>query len=234
MYRGPRILNEAGSGDGGDGGNQGGEGNEAEAAAKAEAEAKAEQDKKGKETEGRISDLTSQIKELRTKLQEKEDAEKKAEEDQMKKKGELQKLLDTKEKELAGLTETSTSQKTKLEAYEAIAAEQVSKALESIKDEERRADAQELLEGRDLAEQFKLLPKLLKLAGTEKAGFGNPSPTGTQTPGQTDVATKKARYAELLGKGSLSPQERVEKNRLMNELSAVFQKEQEEQRAKSE
>lgn len=237
MYRGPILLNEAGAGDG----NQEAAKAEAEAKAKAEAEAKSadeakqaeEAKKKGGETEGRISELVKEKKELEKKLKEIEDGKKKAAEDELKKKGELQTLLDSKEKELANLSGLTEQQKATLETYESIAKEQVEKALEAIKDEERRKDAQQLLEGRSVAEQFKLIPTVMKLAGVEqKAGFGNSTPSGTQSPGQSDVATKKARYSELLGKGSLSPQERVEMNRLMNELSDVFTKEQAE-KAKS-
>ena len=142
----------------------------------------------------------------------------------MKEEGKTKELLETKEKELADATESKESLQKKIDSYEEIATEQVKNALETIEDEEKRKDAEALLEGRDLAEQFKLIPTILKLAGSEsKGGFGNNTPSSSKTPGG-DLEQKKVRYQELLDKDHLTPKEQNEKNTLMFELSKEHNK----------
>lgn len=210
---------------------------EAEAKAKEEAEAKEKEDaeKKKNDTEGRISQLAKEKKELEKKLKEYEDGQKKSAEEKLKEDGKLKELLESKEKELADISSSSKSQAEKLAAYEEIAKEQVKAALESIEDKERRKDAESLLEGRDVSEQFKLIPKILKLAGVEqKKDFGNSTPSSTKTPGKTEVDQKKARFQELYNKKEeLTPQERAEKHRLQTELSVIWNKEKEEEKRKT-
>ena len=238
IYRGPYILNMAGDGDEGDG-DDGGEGEGDDDAKKGkkggdgdEGKKKGEGDDKKKTAKTRIETLIEERDTERqsreaaeTKLKEHEDKKKAEEEEKMKQEGKTKELLETKEKELAQTTETKATLQKKVDSYEKIAAEQVKNALGNIEDEEKRKDAEALLEGRDLAEQFKLIPTILKLAGTEaKGGFGNNTPSSTKTPGKGDLERKKVRYQELLDKANLNPKEQNEKNTLMFELSKEHNK----------
>lgn len=235
MFRGPYILNMAGDGDGGsgDGGDSGeGEGDDDGKKGGDDGKKKGEGDDKKKTAKTRIETLVEERDKERVgreaaeaKLKEHEDKKKAEEEEKMKQEGKTKELLETKEKELLATTETKTTLQKKVDSYEKIATEQVKNALESIEDEEKRKDAEALLEGRDLAEQFKLIPTILKLAGTEvKGGFGNNTPSSTKTPGKSDLERKKVRYQELLDKPNLNPKEQNEKNTLMFELSKEHNK----------
>lgn len=232
-YRGPFLLNMAGAGDGGEG--EGGEG-EGDKGKKEGGDGDAGKNKDGddkkKTAKTRIETLLEERDKERegrevaeTKLKEYEDKKKADEEEKMKQEGKTKELLETKEKELVTATESKAQLQKKVEAFEKIATEQVKSALESIEDDEKRKDAQALLEGRDLAEQFKLIPTILKLAGTEtKSGFGGNTPSSSKMPGKNDLERKKARYQELLDKPNLTPKEQNEKNTLMFELSKEHNK----------
>lgn len=241
MFRGPYILNMAGDGDGGNGdGGDGGEGEGDDDGKKGkkggdegdDGKKKGEGDDKKKTAKTRIETLIEERDKERVaretaeaKLKEHEDKKKAEEEEKMKQEGKTKELLETKEKELAQTTESKATLQKKVDSYEKIAVEQVKSALESIEDEDKRKDAEALLEGRDLAEQFKLIPTILKLAGTEaKGGFGNNTPSSTKTPGKSDLERKKVRYQELLDKPNLTPKEQNEKNTLMFELSKEHNK----------
>lgn len=237
MFRGPYILNMAGDGDGGNGdGGDGGEGEGNDDGKKGgddgDGKKKGEGDDKKKTAKTRIETLVDERDKERVgretaeaKLKEHEDKKKAEEEEKMKQEGKTKELLETKEKELATTTESKATLQKKVDSYEKIATEQVKNALETIEDEDKRKDAEALLEGRDLAEQFKLIPTILKLAGAEvKGGFGNNTPSSTKTPGKSDLERKKVRYQELLDKPNLSPKEQNEKNTLMFELSKEHNK----------
>jgi hypothetical protein len=238
MFRGPRILNMAGDGDGGDSAGDGDD-NDGKKGKKGDdggddgdGKKKGEGDDKKKTAKTRIETLIEERDTERqgretaeAKLKEHEDKKKAEEEEKMKQEGKTKELLETKEKELAQTTESKATLQKKVDAYDKIASEQVKSALESIEDEDKRKDAEALLEGRDLTEQFKLIPTILKLAGTEaKGGFGNNTPSSSKTPGKSDIERKKVRYQELLDKPNLTPKEQNEKNTLMFELSKEHNK----------
>lgn len=232
IYRGPVLLNMAGEGGAGqgDGGKGGGEGDKGKEGGEAGKEKAGDDGKKKQKTEVQTlteeRDREKQGREAaEAKLKEHEDKKKAEEEEKMKQEGKTQELLTAKEKELATANDTKASLEKRVAAFEKIATEQVKLALGQIEDEEKRKDAQSLLDGRDLAEQFKLIPTLLKLAGTEaKGGFGTNTPSSAKTPGKTDIERKKARYEELLAKPNLTPKEQNEKNTLMFELSREYNK----------
>lgn len=182
-----------------------------------------------KDTEGRITVLAREKKELEDKLAAIESEKKLAAENKLKEEGKLQELLSQREKDLAELSGTTTSMKSKLEAYEKLATEQVETALKSITDKEKQKTVKDMLEGKPVEEQVTMLPKLLALVGQPAASFGGPTPTSTTTPGKTDLSVKKARHAELVEKTkklTISGAERGELHRLSIELSEEFQKEQ--------
>lgn len=226
IFRGPYILNSA-TGD-----DTGNEEEENEKPEEKQEEEPAEEKKKKNSAESRIEALVDDRNKEReareaaeAKLKEYEDAKKADDEQQLKEDGKLKELLEAKESELSETTASKETLQQKVDAYEAIATEQITSALESIDDEDRRKDAESLLDGRDLSEQFKLIPTILKLAGKEaNNSFGTSTPSSSTSPGKEDIEQKKARYQELLEKENLSPKEQNEKNNLMFDLSKEYNK----------
>jgi len=235
-----REFNEAGDGgddDGGEGGDEGGEGDKGSGDKGDSGDGgddTGDKDKKGSKSQSRIEDLVSQRdaerqarEEAERKLKEREDADKKAAEEKLKEEGKLKELLESKESELSEATASREELQGKVEKYEEFANDQIANALEAIEDEEQREAADAMLEGRDTLDKFSLLPKVLKLAGksTESHEFGNKTPNGEKKTGQLDVDQKQARLDELnqkQQKGEITAQEKSEKYRLSNELSALW------------
>lgn len=216
-YRGPRILNDASAGANppppGEGGTP-----------PPNPASNPPPPPKGDDTEGRITDLSTKNKELKIKLKEYEDAEKKRKEDEALQRGEHEKVIKEKDTELTTLKGEHEVNSKKLTAYEKAAKDHVAKALESIKDEKKKAAVLKLLDGREPLDQFSLLPEALELAGASGNGsFGGGTPEGTP-PDKSEAERKKARLDELIDKEmkgtSLTPKERKEKYDLTNEAMA--------------
>ena len=179
---------------------------------------------KPNETEGRISALVTKNKELEDKIAAREAADKAAEDDKAKKKGDYEKLIKDREEELAKIKGEHGTTTQKVEAYEKVLKAQVEKQLAAVTDEKKKATVEKLLAGKSLAEQFDLLPELLETIGVAApGGFGGATPAGGTTPSATELATKQKRYAELLTKPNETPAERAERNALMKELEPVWQ-----------
>lgn len=168
--------------------------------------------------EGRITELNNKLKEAKAKVKEYEDKQKQIEDDDAKKRGDHEKLLSERDTELAKLRgDHETASKT-LEAYEKAAKEQIDAKLKGIKDEKKREALVKILGTRPVLEQFAVLEDAISLVGAS-GDFGAPTPPG----GEVDKATKKKRYAELLGKRDQTPAERAEFRTLMTELSDFAQ-----------
>jgi hypothetical protein len=182
--------------------------------------------------EGRISTLAAENKEYKTKLKEFEDAEKKRKDDELTQKGEHQKLAEQYKNESATEKTARETAEAKLKVYEEDAQKRIDDSIKGITDEAKRKSAQDLLTGLSLEEQVKRLPGILALVGPAAAGFGTGTPA-TQLD-QRSVDQKRARYTELLAKGNKTPQEKVETNQLMTELSKVWDAEQAKKAADAE
>lgn len=178
------------------------------------------------DTEGRISALVADNKELKKQLKEFLDAKKKAEDGKLIEDGKLKELLDTKEKDLSTATTERDTLKEQLSGYEKAVKGHVKKSLEGIKDEKKRAAVEKLLEGRTPAAQMNLLPEAMELAGTTSTSFGGPTPQGGDP--KTTKEQKEARFAELnlkMMKGEkLTPPEERDHQKLMLELSSYIPK----------
>lgn len=179
---------------------------------------KEEPKEKPNEYEGRISELANANKDLKKQLKELQDAQKKREEDELAQKGEHEKLAKQREEERDNAFKERDSASEKATKYEKLMQDQINRSLESVTDEEKRKSAEALLAGLSVEAQFEKLPEVLKLLGSA-GNSGMPTPPGKHEPGKTSTEHKRARYAELLKKPDLTPQEKVEMNRLMFDLS---------------
>jgi len=224
-----RLDATAGEGGGDDKGGEGGDKKPPEGGDKGDGE-KGKQ--KPDDSEGRISELAKQNKELKAAIKAREDADKAAEDDKAKKKGDYEKLLSERDAELADERKVKTDYEAKLAKYEADAQKRIDEGLKGITDAERQKSAKAMLEGRTLEDQVALLPEVMKLAGAAASTFGAATPESKIQGAPLDA--KKTRFAELnekQKKSPLTPQERFEKNTLMVELGKVWEQEQEKKKA---
>ena len=179
-------------------------------------------DDKKSDTEGRITVLAREKKELEDKLAA-IDAEKKAAADaKLLEEGNFKKLLEDKDTELTRISGEHTGLKSKVEAYEALAKDQIAASVKAIGDKEKQKTVTDMLEGKPIEEQIKMLPKLLRLVGEQSSSFGGPIHESANKGDKTEDSAKQKRFDELLVKataGSLTPQERQEKDKLAKELS---------------
>lgn len=164
--------------------------------------------------------MANTIKELKKWRKEREDADKLAEDDKAKKKGDYEKLLKERDDKLAAIEGEHGTAKSQLEAYEKVLKGQLESSLKAITDEPKRKTVEKLLEGKPLADQVALLPEVLQAIGASvPVAFGGPTPTGGKTPSATELEQKEKRYEELLAKGNPLPAEKKERYDLMIELS---------------
>src|SRR5206468_3137967 len=155
--------------------------------------------------------------------------------DESKKKGEYEKLLADREKELEKLKGENEKEKKARETYETTIKGQIDKSLEGVKDEKKKATVQKLLEGKSVAEQATLLPELLEAIGSPAAGFGTGTAASDNTqPGTVDA--KKEEFKKLYDSSKSKPLTALEQRRfreLSNELREPVAKEQEANRQKN-
>lgn len=185
--------------------------------------------------EGRITDLDNKNKELKKKLKEFEDAEKKRLEDEAKARGEHEKLAEQYKNESATEKAAREAAEARAARFEAQMKKQIDEQIKAISDAEKQKKITELLGEKPVEEQMEMLPNLFALMGVAPQSFGGPTPASTTTPDKTDLSAKRSRHKELIDKtiaGTISGSERAEKHRLEIELSDIFQKEQEAKTAK--
>lgn len=181
---------------------------------------------KPEDTEGRITQLVSELKDLKQWKKDREKADKDADDEKLRKKGEYETLLSERDTTITTLTGERDTAAGKLAKYEADAQKRIDDSLKSITDAEKQKSAKAMLEGRALEDQIALLPDVMKLTGGSASNFGGPTPPSNLKPETTDEAGKQKRFDELLVKqvkeGKLSPQEQQEKEKLAKELSTFL------------
>jgi len=205
QYRGPHIFNEAGTPPPADPppAPKAGEGGDTPPPPPKD---------KGDETEGRISKLVDERNELKKQLKAIEDAKKGEEDEKLKKKGEFEKLLGDREKELETLKGESGTTKDKLDAYEKVLKGQLDTALKGIADEAKRNTVQKLLDGKSLADQVALLPEVMQAIGAQgPSAFGGGTP-----PGTPPVTTTKEGLTARLNELNIVAQEKNQKGETLS------------------
>ncbi len=182
QYRGPHIYNMADDSNGGGDADKGDKGDDKGDGAGGDQDKGKDDKKKPDDTEGRITQLAKEKKELEKKLKDREDADKKAAEDALAQKGEHEKLAQQREEERNAAQKERDEAKQALAEYEEMATGQIEASLKTITDAEKKKAVQSMLEGLSVREQMKKLPELMKLAGASAPTFGGSTPKGDKTP----------------------------------------------------
>lgn len=189
---------------------------------------------KADDTEGRISQLAKENKELKEWKKEQERLKKEEEDKKLQESGEHQKLAEQYKTESATEKAAREAAEARATKFETLMKKQIEDQLAAITDKEKKVKITALLGDKPVEEQMEMLPNILGLMGVAPTSFGGPTPTSTTTPDKTDLSVKKARHAELVKKaadGTATGSERGELHRLGFELSAELRKEEEAKKA---
>ena len=140
----------------------------------------------------RLAHLESENKELIAARDKAKEAKRKEEEDKLKQKGELQKLLDNKDIELSEKDKTLEDLKTKADAFEQLRTAEIDEAKKSLGD--KWLDEYANLSLPALRKTVTALKaQLIKIPGTDNGGGGDP-PVVTLTPDQKKEAKQMYPY----------------------------------------